>query len=141
MSREEALKLARPEEGLDLIETVSTATPPVAKVMSYDKFRYEEEKRLKKERVAQKTAELKQVQTSARSALNDLQIKAKQAEKFLEEGHPVEVAMRLRGREKAHKEWAVQKLEEFLKMITIEHKRISDVRFGGRGLGVQIIKK
>lgn len=141
LKREEALKLARPEEGLDLIEIVSTATPPVARVMSFDKYRYEREKQEKKERRMQKTGELKQVQISARAATNDLMIKIHQLEKFLEGGHPVEINMRLRGREKYNKDWARQKLVDFMKMITTEHKVVSEPKFAGRGMTAQVVKK
>ena len=141
MPRDEALKLARPEEGMDLIEIAAAAKPPVARVMSYDKFRYEEEKRLKKERLAQKSAAMKTVQISARAAQNDLMIKVRAVEKFFAEGHPVEVTMRLRGREKRNKDWAMEKLKEFLTLIPVEHKRLSEPRFLGNGPAVQIAKK
>ncbi len=141
MSREAALKLARPEEGVDLIEISAAAKPPVVRLMSYDKFRYEEEKRIKKERLAQKSVGMKQVQISARAAQNDLMIKVRQTEKFLAEGHPVEINMRLRGREKRNKDWAMEKLKEFLKMIPVEYKKLSEPKFSGNGPGVQIAKK
>ena len=141
LSRAQALALSRPEEGLDLIEIAPSAKPPVARVMSYDKFRYEQAKREKKERLAQKGGGVKQVQISARAAQNDLMIKLKQLEKFLNEGHQVDVNMRLRGREKGNKEWAREKLEAFMKMIPVEYKRLSEPRFGGYGLSVQIAKK
>ncbi len=141
LSREEALKLAKPELGIDLIEVVPGAKPPVAKLMSYDKYRYEAEKQFKKERLAQKTGGIKHVQISARAATNDLLIKVKQLEKFLAEGNQVEIQMRLRGREKYNRDWARQKLEAFLKMITVEYKRLSDPKPGGQGMFMQIAKK
>lgn len=141
LKREEALKLARPEDGMDLIEIAATAKPPVARVMSYDKYRYEEEKRVKKERLAQKSAAMKTVQISARAAHNDLMIKVRQVEKFFAEGHPVEVTMRLRGREKRNKDWAMEKLKEFLTLIPVEFKKMSEPKFSGNGPGVQIAKK
>ena len=115
--------------------------PPVARLMNYDKYRYEEEKREKKERLAQKGTLAKQVQISVRAAKNDLIMKAKQAEKFLNEGRNVEIAIRLRGREKYNQPWVYQKLDEFLAMIPVEYKRISEPRFGGRGMSMQIVKK
>ena len=141
MPRDEALKLVRPDEGLDLIEISANAKPPVVRLMSYDKFRYEEEKRIKKERLAQKSAGMKTVQISARAAHNDLMVKIRQLEKFFAEGHPVEVTMRLRGREKRNKDWAMEKLKEFLKLIPIEYKKLSEPKFSGNGPGVQIAKK
>jgi translation initiation factor IF-3 len=109
--------------------------------MSYDKFRYEESKREKKERLAQKGGGIKQVQISARAAQNDLLIKLKQLEKFLNEGHQVDINLRLRGREKGNKEWAFQKLEDFMKMIPMEFKRLSEPHTAKYGLTIQIAKK
>jgi translation initiation factor IF-3 len=141
MPRTEALKLARPEDNMDLIEISANAKPPVVRLMSYDKFRYEEEKRIKKERLAQKSVGVKTVQISARAAHNDLMVKIHQLEKFFAEGHPVEVTMRLRGREKRNKDWAMEKLLEFLKLIPVEYKKLSEPRFLGNGPAVQIAKK
>jgi len=141
MPRDEALKLVRPDEGLDLIEISANAKPPVVRLMSYDKFRYEEDKRIKKERLAQKSAGMKTVQISARAAHNDLMVKVRQLEKFFAEGHPVEVTMRLRGREKRNRDWAMEKLHEFLKLIPVEFKRLSEPRFLGNGPAIQIAKK
>jgi translation initiation factor IF-3 len=138
MPRSEALKLVRP--GLDLIEISANAKPPVARIMSYDKFRYMEAKAEKKERQGEKRGGMKQVQISARAASHDLEIKANQAKKFLEEGYQVDVQMRLRGREKGMKDWARGKMDEFLKMIPVEFKVLHPVKFGGRGLGVHIAK-
>lgn len=141
MPRESALALARPEEGIDLIEISPTAKPPVARLMSFDKFRYMQEKAEKKARLAQKTAGVKQVQISIRAAQNDLMIKVRQMEKFLGEGHPVDIVMRLRGREKYDKPRALQKLEDFLKLTAVEFKRLGEPRFGGRGVMMPIAKK
>lgn len=141
LPREQALALARPEGGLDLIEIVPTAKPPVARLMSFDKYRYEREKAEKKERRAQKTAGVKQIQISARAAQNDLLIKMRQLEGFLAEGHQVEIQMRLRGREKGNKDWARQKLGDFMKMIPVEYKVLAPPKFGGRGMIAQITKK
>ena len=140
MSLDKALALAR-ERGVDLIEIVSTAKPPVARLMSFDKYRYQKEKAGKKERLALKAASVKHIQISPRAAKNDLENKARQLEKFLGENHPIEIRLRLRGREKYKKEWASGKLEEFLKMITVEHKVLSSAKFMDRSLNVQISKK
>jgi len=136
----EALKLAK-EKGLDLIEIAATAKPPVAKIMSYDKYRYQEAKKIKKQRAGQKIQELKMVRISARAAEHDLQIKADLLNKFLSEGHIVEIQLMLRGREKANKDWAKQKLFEFLKMINPEHKVLLEPKYSGRGFNAQVVKK
>jgi translation initiation factor IF-3 len=140
MSKEAALKLAT-ERGLDLIEVTAKAVPPVARIMSFDKFRYEAEKKRKEERVKQKPTDLKQVQIGVKSATNDLAMRARKIEEFLEEGHPVAIVMNLRGREKANKDWAKFKLEEFTKLIQVPFQRVMDIRWGGRGFAMTITKK
>jgi translation initiation factor IF-3 len=140
ISRDQAIALTRPEEGIDLILIAPAAKPPVARIMSYDKFRYEEAKREKKEKAAQKSAEMKHVQITVRAAQNDLMVKVRQAEKFFAEGHPIEVVLRLRGREKRNKDLAMEKLKEFLKMLPTEHRELHPPRFGQNGPSVQIAK-
>src|SRR3990167_10447801 len=97
MKLEEALALAK-QKGLDLIEIAPSAKPPVSRLMSYDKFRYQQEKKLKKQRAQQKSQEMKQVQISIREAAHDLQMKADRVNKFMAEGNQVEIVMTLRGR-------------------------------------------
>ena len=108
--------------------------------MSFDKFRYQKEKEYKKQRLAQKTAGMKQIRVSARAAENDLRVKAKKANEFLENGSKVEVMMILRGREKGNRAWAEQKLKDFLKMLDPESKVTSPPRYTGRGFMVQVQK-
>lgn len=140
MTLEAALKLSI-EKGLDLIEIAATAKPPVAKIISYDKFRYQKEKELRKQRAIQKTSELKQIRISVRAAKNDLEIKVKKIEEFLNEGHKIEIVLILRGREKYLKDWARQKMDEFLKIIGVEYKTTMEPKFSGKGLITQILKK
>jgi len=128
-------------KGLDLILIVPNTSPPVAKITRFDKFRYEKEKEWKKRRQAQKALEMKQIQISVREAKNDLSTKIRKLEKFLGAGHKVEIVMTLRGREKGMKDFAKIKLEEFLKMITVDHNIAQEIKPGGRGLAVQVIKK
>ena len=136
----EALKLAK-EKGLDLIEIAATAKPPVAKIMSYDKYRYQEEKKIKKQRAGIKIQELKGVRISARAAEHDLRVKANKVNKFLNEGHIVEIQLVMRGREKANRDWAKQKLLDFVKMIIPEHKILLEPKYSFRGFNMQIVKK
>ena len=126
---------------MDLILIVPGANPPVAKITSFDKFRYEKEKELKKQRQVQKALEMKQIQISLREAKNDLLTKIKRLEKFMEAGHKVEILLTLRGREKTKKSFGREKLQEFLGMITIPHILTQEIGDAGRGLSAQIAKK
>jgi translation initiation factor IF-3 len=140
LKTEEALRIAEERE-LDLIEVAPHAKPPVARIISFDKFRYQKEKEEKKQKRGEKQKELKQVRITPRAALNDLQVKARRANEFLEEGHKVEINLFLRGREKANKNWGLEKLNEFVKMITVPHKVTMEPKRGGRGFIMQINKK
>ncbi len=138
MERAAALDMAR-EKGLDLIEIAPNAKPPVARMMSFDKYRYERDKAAKKERQGQKSSSLKQVQISVRMAENDLNVKLKRTIEFLEGGHPVEIRMRLRGREKANRDFAKGKLQAYLALILLPYKFISDIKANGNGFSTTIV--
>jgi len=137
---EEAIKMAK-ERGLDLVEIVPNVNPPITKIISFDKYRYQKDKKEKEERKAQKTAGVKRVQITIRAAKNDLEVKLRQLEKFMADGHQVEIFVRLRGREKGQKDWARKKLNEFIGMIPLEHKTIGEPKFGGGGISLQILSK
>ncbi len=101
MSSREALRLAD-EAGLDLVKISPTAVPPVCKIMDYGKFKFEQAKKEKENKRNQKIVELKEVQLSMTIDVGDLNVKAKQAQKFLEQGNKVKVSIRFRGRQMAH---------------------------------------
>lgn len=139
LSRDEAIRIAK-ERGLDLVLIAAQASPPVAKIVNFDKFRYEKSKELKRQKAATKALEMKQVQVSVREAEHDMARKAKRIEEFLEEGHNVEVQLTMRGREKSMEGFARDKLKVFLAMITIPYKLTQDIQKGARGLLVQLTK-
>lgn len=140
LKTEQAIALAE-AKGFDLVEIVPTASPPVAKIINFDKFRYEKIKEAKKIKQQSRGKGLKYIQLSPRMAQNDILIKLKQATKFLQQGHKIEVKLRLRGREKANKEWARQKLEEFVVLLADDYKIVSEIKLAGQGFVVQIDKK
>ena len=137
MPREKAFELTQ-KKGLDIIEITPFSKPPVARIMSFDKYRYAQEKKIKKQRAAQKNQEMKQVQISGRIALNDLQVKARKTNQFLEAGHPINIVLTLRGREKGNQQWGHEKLRDFLKIIN-PHRVIAPPKFMGRGIQAQIV--
>jgi translation initiation factor IF-3 len=143
MSREEALKLAQ-EKNLDLIEVAPMAKPPVARLMDYGKYLYREEKEERKQKSKQKKDVLKTVRISLNTGFNDLKIKAEKADEFLKEGLRVQVELVLRGRAKYQKTFSdlgKQKIENFLKLISVPVKVISELKKQPRGLNVTITKQ
>ena len=96
---EEALALAE-EKNRDLVEISPNAEPPVAKILEYGKYRYEIQKRSKEARKKQKSMQVKEIRLSTFIEEHDVQVKAKTAIKFLQDGDKVKVSLRFRGRER-----------------------------------------
>lgn len=107
----EALAMAQ-ERDLDLVEVAPNARPPVCRLMDYGKFRYEQSKREREARKRQKVLTLKEVRMSPKIDSHDLQIKMRNAERFLKDGDKVKITVRFRGREIVHADIARQKLTE-----------------------------
>jgi len=93
MSISDALKLSN-EQSLDLVLMSSNATPPVCKLMNYEKFLYEQSKKEK-----QKTPELKEIKVGPNTSENDLSYRIKHMIDFLDKGHKVKITMQFKGRE------------------------------------------
>lgn len=119
MATAEAIALAR-SEGKDLIEVSPKANPPVAKILSFDKYRYQLEKASRQQRKKQKKIEVKGIRLSVRIGQHDLDFKANQAMKFLEKGDKVKIEMFLRGRERANVGFAFDVLKKFLVNLPAE---------------------
>ncbi|MDB4991846.1 MAG: translation initiation factor translation initiation factor [Parcubacteria group bacterium] len=121
----EALKLAV-AAGLDLIEISPNAQPPVAKIMDYGKFQYEQKKRDSAARAKAKVSETKEVQIKVGTGENDMRLKARKAAEWLAEGHRVRAELFLKGRYKGMEEAFLKtRLEKFLLLIPYAY-RIAD---------------
>jgi len=101
ISFDEAMEKAN-ELGQDLVLIAPDAKPPVAKIMDYGKFRYQEEKKLKEQRKNQVKIVVKEIKLSVKIAENDINFKIKHAREFLEKGFHVKFRVFLRGREMAN---------------------------------------
>ncbi|QDH16045.1 translation initiation factor IF-3 [Oecophyllibacter saccharovorans] len=97
--------------GLDLLEISPTAEPPVAKILDYGKFKYEQQKKRNEARKKQKVIELKEVKVRPGTGEHDFQTKLKAVQSFLEDGDKVKVSLRFKGREMAHQELGLKMLE------------------------------
>jgi translation initiation factor IF-3 len=116
VSTDEAMDKAN-ELGLDLVLISPTAKPPVAKIMDYGKFKYQEEKKKKEARKKQVRIEVKEIKLSVKIADNDINYKVKHAREFLEAGKHVKFRVFLRGREMAHPEAAKEVLLRVWPMV------------------------
>lgn len=93
------------------------AVPPVCKIMNYGKYVFELSKKAKEAKKNQKTTEIKEVWLSMTIDIGDLQVKAKQTQKFLQSGNKVKVSIRMRGRQMAHQEIGVEVMKRFFDMV------------------------
>ena len=119
---QEALRLAREQE-LDLVEVSPQADPPVCRVMDYGKFLYEQHKKEREARKAQKVIEVKEIRLRPKTDPHHRGFKVRDARKWLEQGMKVKVRIRFRGREITHPEIARQDMTEIADAL----KDISDV--------------
>ena len=136
-----ALRMSR-ERNLDLIQVTEKVEPPICKIMDYGKYLYQQKK---KEKLAKphKGGELKGIRLGFGISEHDLKIRALQAGKFLKEGNKVRIEMQLRGRQKALRGFAEEKIKNFLevleKLIPIRIER--ELKKKPRGLTMIISKK
>ncbi|MBX7236619.1 MAG: translation initiation factor IF-3 [Caldilineales bacterium] len=112
----EALRLAVARE-LDLVEVAPGAQPPVCRLMNFGKYQYEQTKRERQARRAQKQIEVKEVRLRPKTGDHDTEVRMRQARRFLEDGNKVKVRVRFRGREIYHPELATEILAEFAQRL------------------------
>jgi translation initiation factor IF-3 len=116
-----AMALAE-EHGLDLVEVSPQAKPPVVKLISYDKFKYQQKKMEQQQKKRVKKVEMKTIRLSAKIAAHDIATKAKHADEFLQDGDWVKLELRMRGREQAFLEVAHKQLETFIAAISVPYR-------------------
>jgi len=96
---------------VDLVEIAPQARPPVARLMDYGKFKYQEQKRQHEARAKQKIIQVKEVKCRPGTDEGDYQVKRRNLRRFLDEGDKAKITLRFRGREMAHQEFGVRLLE------------------------------
>ena len=96
-----ALRLAQ-DRGYDLVEVAPMAVPPVARLLDYGQFKYEQARREKEARRHQRSVEFKEIRIAPKIGKGDFDTKVRRAIQFLEEGDRVKVTCRFRGREVSH---------------------------------------
>ncbi len=120
------------EAGLDLVEISPDAKPPVAKILDYGKFRFQEQKRLAEARKKQRIVEIKEIKLRPMIDDHDYEVKMKEARRFFDEGDKVKVTLRFRGREMDHKELGHKLLDKVRADIAEIAKVEMEPRFEGR---------
>jgi len=138
MSLNDALRLAQ-AKNLDLVEIAPNATPPVCRIVNYGKFLYEESKRNKDAHGQKSASRMKELQLSPAIDAHDLAVKRDHAIQFLCDDLKVRIKLRFKGRQKAHKEFGFQVVNQFVKEVAAYGQADSPPKMlGDRDLNVVI---
>jgi translation initiation factor IF-3 len=121
--------------GLDLVEISPDAKPPVAKIMDYGKFKYQEQKKAAEARKKQKTVEVKEIKMRPNIDSHDYDVKMRAMNRFFDEGDKVKVTLRFRGREMAHQQLG----RELLMKVKGDTEEIAKVESEPRLEGRQMV--
>src|SRR6266850_1664883 len=130
---EEALAAAQ-ERGLDLVEVAPLARPPVAKIMDYGKFKFEEAKAARAAKKKQHVIHLKEIKVRPGIEEHDFDFKSRHAREFLVEGNKVKVTMMFRGRQIAHLELGKAVLDRFATGLADIGKIEQEAKLEGRNM-------
>jgi translation initiation factor IF-3 len=113
----QAYQLAQ-ADGLDLVEIVPTATPPVCKIIDFGKYQYDVSRREKLQKKNQQVVLVKEVRLHPQTDTHDFDFKIRHARHFIQQGHKVKVVVVFRGRQLAYKEHGHQMLKKVAEQLT-----------------------
>jgi len=116
MPTSQAVALAE-EKGFDLVEVSPKEQPPVCKLLDFGAFKYQKDKEFKQQKAHAKKVEVKGIRLSVKIGEHDVENRENQALKFLEEGQKIKIEIILRGREKAHADIALAKIQGFMNRL------------------------
>jgi translation initiation factor IF-3 len=135
----DALRMAE-DKDLDLVEIAPNAAPPVARIMDYGKFKYEEAKRAHEAKLKQKIIQVKEVKFRPGTDDGDYNVKLRNLRRFLEDGDKTKITLRFRGREMAHQEIGARMLER-LKADLEELGQVEQMPMEGRQMVMVLAPK
>lgn len=133
LSRIEALSKAR-ALGLDLVGIAPNANPPVARIIDYKKFLYQEGKKKKEEKRKSKVSETKELRLGPFMNNHDLQVIIKKASEFLQDGNKVKLVVKFIGRQIQHPEFGERILDQVIKSVSLFSKIERERHFEGKQL-------
>lgn len=137
VSKLEALQKAK-ELGIDIVEIAPNASPPVAKLIDFKKFKYQEAKKERESRKAAKHVGIKEVRLRPFIGQHDFDTRLEQARGFLEEGNQLKVNVFFKGREFYKKEFGFDVMKRFLMALT-NIKVVRDPHMEGKILVAMVV--
>lgn len=133
MNKDEAIRKAR-DLGLDLVEIAPMARPPVAKIIEFQKFKYEEGKKEQAAKKHAKDVELKEIWLTPRIAEHDLMTRLKRVEEFIGENNKVMFRVKFKGREMAHVDIGFALLKRVMDILGDKVGVERDAKLEGRSI-------
>lgn len=127
--------------GLDLVLVSPDSNPPVAKIMDYSRFRFEQQKKLKEMRKNQKVVVVQEIQLSPTIETHDFETKARKAKTILDKGNKVKISLRFKGRMIVHQDLGKEVIERFVERLAECSTLESPIRLEGRTLFAVIAPK
>lgn len=140
ITKDEALRRAHSKEK-DLVLIAADANPPVAKILDYQKFLYEEKKKKSASKAKSKKSELKELRLSATIGEGDILKRADRAKEFIKDGNRVKISIILRGREAAYPDVAIEKIRKFEKEVEDAAKMEEEPKVLGKLITAVFIAK
>ena len=140
VSLDEAMDRAA-QANLDLALMSPNAKPPVARIMDYSKYRYDQMKKQKEARKNAKTVSVQEIRLSPNIQQHDIEIKARNARRIINKEDKVKVSVRFRGREMAHKDLGREVLDKFFEEISDVAQISSKPKMDGRNMHMMIEPK
>lgn len=116
VSIEDAMSNAENAE-LDLVEVAPMANPPVAKIMDFGKYRFDQQKRMRENRKKQHTVSVKEVRMRPSIGDHDLDTKMNKAIEFLKDGCRLKISLRFRGREMSRQDLGLKLLNRVVEIL------------------------
>lgn len=135
MSKAEALKLAE-SKNLDLVLVAPTAIPPVAKIIEFSKFKYQQEKKERGNKKKTKLQEVKELRLSPFIAENDLNVRLDRAKKFLKGGDKVKLTVFFKGRQITKKQFGYDILKQSRDKLSDLAVVEGEPKFRGKNLDI-----
>ncbi|MBI3559957.1 translation initiation factor IF-3 [Candidatus Gottesmanbacteria bacterium] len=133
----EALQKAK-EQGLDVVEIAPHATPPVAKLIDYKKFKYQEAKKDRESRKSQKNVSVKEIRLRPFIGAHDFDTRLLQAKDFLSDGNQVKLTLTFKGREITRKEFGFAVIKRFIEALE-SVKVVREPKMLGRVLEAMVV--
>lgn len=134
----DAIALAH-ERDFDLVEVSPKENPPVCKILDYGAFKYQKDKDARQQKAHAKKVEVKGIRLSVKMGSHDLEVRRDQALEFLKEGQKLKIEIFLRGREKAHGDIALQRIQDFITLISQTYELFTEQEAKRQGGNVSAI--